>query len=112
MDDDNLKETKALILRDFELESTEEEPMTEEQLFNLLANQIAYMIEYKLEFLLSLMYRLDISEHKVNHALSPLSNDPANIALAKLVWERQQQRAFTKKHYKQEKLDDLDGLDF
>jgi hypothetical protein len=111
MEEDNLEGARELILRDFEIESTDD-PMTEEELFNLLANQIAYMIEYKLEFLLSLMYRLDISEHKVNHALSPFSNDPANIALAKIVWERQKQRAFTKKFYKQDKLDNLDGLEY
>ena len=111
MEEANFEETQELIMRDFELSATDA-PMTEEELFNLLANQIAYMIEYKLEVLLSLMYRLDISEHKVNFALSPLSTEPANIALAKIVWERQKQRAFTKKHYKQDKLDNLDGLEY
>ncbi|HKK79215.1 MAG TPA: hypothetical protein VJ933_06280 [Phaeodactylibacter sp.] len=105
-----LEDTKALILRDFELE--EKEPVaTEADLLRLLADQIAYMIEYDLEVLLSNMYRLDISEKKVHDALSPLSSIPANEALARLVLERQKQRAYTKKHYKQPDLGDLDGLE-
>lgn len=109
--ENNIEDTRLLIIRDFELEETET-PMSEEELYNLLVNQIAYMIEYKLDILLSLMYRLDIDEAKVNHALSPFAQDPANVGIAKLVWERQKQRAFTKKHYKQSKLDDLEGLDY
>ena len=101
---------KELILRDFEIE-TKNEQLSEEELFDLLADQIAYMIEYRLEFLLSLMYRLDINEQQVNEVLHPAAEDPANIGLAKLVWNRQKQRAFTKQFYKQAKLDDLDGLE-
>ncbi|MCI5082650.1 MAG: hypothetical protein MRY78_13205 [Saprospiraceae bacterium] len=110
MEHQDLEYTRDLIIRDFEIEKTPEK-LTEEELFNLLANQIAYMIEYRLEFLLSLMYRLDINESKVNEVLHPAAEDPANIGLAKLVWNRQKQRAFTKRFYKQDKLDDLDGLE-
>ena len=105
------QELTALVVRDFELESTKDQ-MTEEELFDLLANQVAYMIEYKLEVLLSLMYRLDIPEHKVHHALSPFATDPANIGIAKLVFERQKQRAYTKSFYKQPDLGDLGDLSF
>lgn len=111
MDQDSFEVTKGLIVRDFEIENAPEQ-LSEEELFNILANEVAYMIEHRLEFLLSLMYRLDIDEKKVNFALSPVAPDPANIGLAKLVWERQKQRAFTKKYYKQQKLEDLDGLEF
>lgn len=101
--------TRELITRDFELETTaEQEEVSEEELFNLLANRIAYMIEYQLEFLLSLMYRLDISEKKVSEALSPGAPEPPNVGLARLVLERQKQRAFTKQYYKQEEPEDLD----
>ena len=111
MENTNLEDTRNLIIRDFELEE-QETPITEEELYQMLVNQVAHMIEYKLEVLLSLMYRLDIDEAKVNYALSPFAVDPANIGIAKLVWERQKQRAFTKRHYKQSKLDDLDGLEY
>lgn len=97
--------TAALVRRDFELES-KAGLIDEEELQRLLANQIAYMIEYQLELLLSTMYRLDIPEDKVHLALSPLSSEPPNIALAKLVIERQKQRAYTKLTHKPQDLGD------
>lgn len=101
------KDTKALILQDFEMEG--QDPLvSEEALFNLLADRITYMIEHKLDFLLSLMYRLDVKEDKVQFALSPLAPDPPNIGLAKLVMDRQRVRMATKLHYKQPTLEDLD----
>jgi hypothetical protein len=102
-------QTRELIARDFEIEPIEEkDQITEEELLRVLSDRIAYMIEYQLEFLLSLMYRLDVSEQKVSDALSPGAPEPANTGLARLVIERQKQRAFTKQFYKQEKLEDLD----
>jgi hypothetical protein len=104
------EELQALIQKDFELKA--DQPVaTEEDLLRLLADQIANMIEYDLEVLLSNMYRLDIPERKVHDALSPLCTEPANEALARIVLERQKQRAYTKKYYKQPDLGDLDGLE-
>ena len=110
MSNDNLSATTELIVRDFDLEP-QEESLTEEELLRLLSDVVAEMIERRLEYLLSLMYRLDVDEKKVHFALSPLSEEPANIALAKLILERQKQRAFTKQYYKQEDLGDLEGLE-
>ncbi len=110
MNHKNQEQIQALIVKDFELESVEEK-LSEEELFNLLANQIAYMIEHQLEMLMSLMYRLDIDENKVNFALSPFAPDPPNIGIAKLVLERQKQRVFTKSFYRQKPLEDMDGLE-
>lgn len=110
MDRNNNEEIKDLIVKDFELENLKE-GISEEELFDILANQIAYMIENQLEMLMSLMYRLDIDESKVNYALSPFAKDPANIEIAKLVLDRQKQRVYTKAYYKQKPLDDLDGLE-
>ena len=104
--------TAELIVRDFELSAPEQE-VGEEELFAMLAEQIAYMIEDRLEYLLSLMYRLDISEAKVNFALSPMAPELPHIGLARLVMERQKQRISTKLEYKQPMLDDLEeGLEF
>lgn len=110
MDKGQLATTAELIVRDFELEP-QQEILSEEELLHLLANHVAAMIETKLEFLLSLMYRLDIDEKKVHFALSPFCEEPANVALARLILERQKQRVFTKQHYKQEDLGDLGGLE-
>ncbi len=107
--DDELKQTMDLISRDFELENAGQ-MLTEEAVLRALSNQIAYMIEHKLEVLLSLMYRLDVKEEKVELALSPASTEPANVALARLVLERQKQRVFTKNYYRQDGLDGWDDF--
>lgn len=94
------KETTALILRDFELVEPNKE-ITEQELLNYLSDAIAYMIEHKLDFLLSLLYRLDVSERKINEALLPGNTEDAPNALAKLVLERQKQRVATKRAYRE-----------
>ncbi len=101
--------TSQLIIRDFEIETSKEQ-FSEEELLQLLSDQIAYMIEYRIDFLMSLMYRLDVLEKDINWALHPASPDPANVALAKLVLERQKQRIRTKEEYRQKTLEDLDEL--
>mgnify|MGYP005853146317 CR=1 FL=1 len=98
---------QALIVRDFELAPIEE-VLDEAQLLALLSEHIAYLIDHRLEFLLSLMYRLDIDERKVNRALSPGHAEPAQLALARLVLERQQQRILTKQQYRQAPIDDAE----
>lgn len=75
-------------------------PLTEEDLFAILCDEVALMIETRMDFLLSLMYRLDVEEYKINAVLSPDYPEPANVGLAYLILERQKQRMFTKKHYK------------
>lgn len=104
-------QTTELIARDFGLQLGED-PLTEEELFDLLANEVAYMIEHRLEFLLSLMYRLDIEEHLIREALSPAAPELANIGLARLILQRQKNRIFTKIKYKQKPLEDDEGLAF
>lgn len=108
MEQELLKKTQELIVADFELSELEGENLSEDALFQLVADQVAYWIEHKMEFLLSLMYRLDIDEAKVNYALSFHAPEPANIGIAKLILERQKRRVQTKMSYKPEKLDDQD----
>ena len=104
-------QTTELIARDFGLEIGTE-PLSEDELLRLVANEVAYMLEHRIDFLMSLLYRLDVEEHKINHALAPWCLEPANIALAKLIVERQRQRILTKRKYKQTKPDEMDGLEF
>jgi|NOAtaT_6_FD_contig_91_1532763_length_1888_multi_3_in_0_out_0_2 hypothetical protein len=99
MDTAQLRVTTELIAHDFAIENAEGE-ITEAQLLEILAGQIEVLIERKMEFLLSLLYRLDIDERKVDFALSPFSPKPPHVAIAELVLERQKQRAFTKMSYK------------
>lgn len=109
MKDNFLEQTRELIIRDFEVERTDEETLSEEELLDLLADRIAWLIEYRMEFLLSLMYRMDVKEARVEQALSPGNPEPANRTLARLVLDRQKERIRTKQQYKQ---DDLDGWEW
>jgi hypothetical protein len=97
-DNSHKEEITQLILQDFGLAKSEK-PFSEQEILDYLAEAIAYMIEHKMDFLLSLLYRLDVSEQKIAFALMPGNSEPANIALAKLVWERQKQRVATKHAY-------------
>lgn len=96
-----------LIIHDFALEHNEkDDDISEEALTALLADRIAVMLERNIETLFSLLYRLDISEAKVREAMSPACSEPANLALARLVLERQKQRLATKASIRSEPLDE------
>lgn len=110
MEEKNNDDLKALISQTFSMEIPD--GLDEEGLFQLLADGVAYMIEHKIDFLMSLLYRLDVLEPDINHALSPFCQDPANIALAKLIWERQKQRMATKQAYRERKDKDEDLGDY
>jgi len=105
---DLIKKTKDQIIIDFGIARTKDEDIDEEALLALLADQVAYYIEYDLEFLFSSLYRLDIKEQKVKEVLGKTAAEPANIAIAKLILERQKQRVHTKEFYKQAPIEDLD----
>ena len=99
----------ALIVRKFEIDAPNG-PVTEEDLVNVLADRIAEMIERNLDMLLSLLYRLDIEEHKINNALRLNQLVPTNVGLAKLIIERQRERNQSKEHYKVDKIDGWDDF--
>ncbi len=107
MNENLTEKTTALIVRDFEIEIGERK-LTEKELFDILCDQVAYMMEYRLDFLLSLMYRLDIDEQKINMALSPKTLVAPNVGLAHLILERQKLRIKIKEEYGKTELDDLD----
>lgn len=93
--------TTQLILSDFEL-ALPNKTLTEAELLEYLSDAIAYMMEHRMDFLMSLLYRLDIAEDKIANALLPGNEDPANVALAKIVWERQKLRAATKQAFREQ----------
>ncbi len=101
--------TTKVILRNFDLAASDSEEMPSgEELFQMLCDRIAWLIEHNMEYLLSLLYRNDVAEFKIHDALSPLNPDPANIALAKLVIERQLQRMATKRQFGKQDADEID----
>lgn len=98
----------ALIARNFDLEAPDR-PVTEEELVSVLAERIANMMDGDRDMLLSLLYRLDIEEPKINKAMALNQLIPTNIGLARLIIERQKERNESRKKYKQ---DNIDGWDF
>ena len=102
---DLIKKTTQQVAKDLGLELEAKQDMTEEDILAIIANQVAYYMEYDLEFLFSSMYRLDIQEQKIKEALSLAAEVPANIAVAKLILERQKPRDYTKHFYKQKPLE-------
>jgi len=98
----------GLIISEFELVQPDAEAPSEEAVFEMLCDRISWMIEHNMEYLMSLLYRNDVLEHKIHEALSPGNPEPANVALAKLVMERQRQRLATKKQYGSQRSDEVD----
>lgn len=90
---------KAIILQNFELE-VHGENISEEELLDLLTDQVSFLIDRKLDFLLSLLYRLDIEEHKIKIVLYNQEVIEPARGLAQLILERQKERNRTKTEYK------------
>lgn len=104
MEPEHLAQTTALIAQDFGLSKIT--PFSEEELLEAIAQRVAEMMEENKDLLHSYMYRLDIDERKIHFALSILVQEPAHLALARLILDRQKQRAITKLAYKPPKIDE------
>lgn len=91
------KATRAVIAREMELQMPEQ--ITEEEFLQLLADRVAHLMEAQPEYVFSMLYRLDVDERKVEQAMNPGNEVPANVGLARLILERQKQRLQTKANY-------------
>jgi len=110
MSDENLKATPNLILKDFELESAgNKDRIDEEELLRVLSNRVAELLAQQPEYLFSLLYRLDVDETKVQRIMHPNAAESANVGIARLVIQRQKQRAYTQHYYRPPDLDDIAG---
>ena len=107
MTDDSLQQTTDFLRAPFELEGAPP-PATEAELLDLLAARIAEMLERQPDYLLSMLYRLDVLEPKINQALHPAAPELPALGLARLVLERQQQRLHTKRTVKPPPLEGLE----
>lgn len=94
-------------VRDLSADNTAE--LSEEALLELITRRVTEMMEHDIDLLMSYLYRLDISEAKINAALELNAVLPANEGLAKLILERQKERVQTKNKYKQ---DPIKGWEF
>lgn len=106
MDQETLQQTTALIRGDFELQNT---PDSEAALLELLAARIEDMLAHQPDYLMSMLYRMDVLEHKINRVLHPSAPEPPHFGLARLVLERQMQRLETKRNIKPAPLEDWEN---
>ena len=111
MSDNALEQTTALIRTPFELESAPA-PADEAELLALLAERIEEMLQRRPDYLMSLLYRLDVLEEKIRPVIHPSALEPPHVGLARLVLERQKQRAETKLNIKPDPLEGLEGWEW
>ena len=78
---------------------------TETNLLQLLADKINYLIVNDFNKLISVLYRADINETKLNNILSENKNEDAGKLIALLFIERQMQKIKSR----QETRDNLNG---
>lgn len=87
MEDKTTREIADALQRDWELQLPES--LSEEAILAHLANRIVSLIESGPEAFFQLMYRLDISEKKLNGVLE---EDDVAHKIARLVYDRQLQK--------------------
>lgn len=90
---DELVKSGALMIAKHFGDETFEEMANLEDLKRILSEKIVYLMLNEMEKLLSILYRIDISEKKVKEAFA--GNNPAVIAptLAGLIIERELEKA-------------------
>ena len=101
MSDNILQDTAIALQSDWDIQLPER--LTEEAILQLLAEKIVAVLERGPEVFFQLMYRLDISEKKLNAVL--LDQDVA-MKTAKLVYDRQLQKIQSRQAFRGEQSDD------
>lgn len=90
---------KALvqILNNLQLEKKD----SSEEKFQLLADYLDHLVSYDFNTLLSILYRVDVSEEKAKTALAHKKEDETNgYILAKLLIERETEKIKYREKYK------------
>ncbi len=100
---------KEILIKNFDLTAADGS-LDDDVLFQQLTERIRHLLATRIDFFMSLMYRLDVSEDKIRQALAPGNPEPPDVALARLIINRQVQRAETKERYRQDPL--TDWMDF
>jgi hypothetical protein len=99
--DERLPESFTAILQG------QEDVLDDPAVLDLFAERVEAMMRDQLDLLLSTLYRLDVEEHKIQHALH-FANEPPARAIARLILERQKERLRTRRAYGQVQWDDRD----
>ena len=93
------KENRSLLNNTLDIDINED--MTDAHMLLLIENRVTELMSQNADLLFSYLYRLDIQESKIKEALAH-EKDAPNLALSKLILERQKQRIASKKKYKQD----------
>ena len=84
--------------------------LDEPALLDLFTTRVEEMMRDDLDLLLSSLYRLDVEEHKIQHALRSSTIPPAR-GIAMLIIDRQKEKIKTRKMYSSGKEDMWKGLE-
>ena len=88
---------------------TDGEALEETEFLRRLADAVDYWMQHRMGELMSLCYTLDVDEALVAQAFHPAAEEPANVGLARLLYERQRQRLQTKRTIQSPPVDDADA---
>ena len=89
---------------EIDLGSHEQALLDYDLLIKAINERVEYLLEKDPSLLFSYLYRLDVSEQKLQFALGPKSSDAVQ-AIAQLIFERQMDRVRSKQKYKQDPID-------
>ncbi len=99
------KQNKVIISRISEdLDIDASDSLSDEEMIRLISARVEKMLAGDPDLLMSYLYRLDIEQDKIEHAIA-LSPLPLPLSFAQLIWERQKQRIITKAKYKQNPIE-------
>lgn len=91
-------DTKALIVRDFALDTEDQPDWTAVRV--TLGAKVAEMLDHNPSLLMSILYRIDVLERHVKHVLQQSAPDQIALDLADLIIARQQQKARIRAYYR------------
>jgi hypothetical protein len=95
------RETYGIVLGNFEIQAADD--LTLEEIRGILALRIRELLDKNVEKLVSILYRIDISQQKIDEIFERgnSSKDEISLKMAELVIERQLMKVQTRRQYKQ-----------
>lgn len=102
---DILQETAQALKTDWELQLPD--TLSEEAILQLLADRIVTILERGSEAFFQLMYRLDISEKKLN---AVLQGDEVPLKIARLIYDRQLQKIKSRHEHRMNRGNDDEDM--
>jgi aspartate/glutamate racemase len=101
MADDVLQETAQALQQDWDISLPD--ALSEEAILKLLADRVVLILERGAETFFQLMYRLDISEKKLN---AVLEDDDVAAKIARLIYDRQLQKIKSRHEHRMKQEND------